>query len=128
MKKIAPIGRVLYGLPFVIFGISHLVNLDFYLHLLSSFLEGYSFTVVLTGIIMIVTGFAVIFGYFTKLAALVLAGLLLLFILTIHIPALIAEGDNMVTLINMLKDVSLLGGSLMVAATCKSRSIQDEEE
>jgi len=121
MKKVAPIGRILYGLPFVLFGINHLIMLDFYLGMLTSFLPGYSFTIVLTGLIMIGVGIAVIFGFYTRIAALILAGLLFLFIATIHVPSLISDPENMNTVTHLLKDVSLLGGSLMVAGTCKDR-------
>lgn len=119
MKQLAPIGRVLYGLPFIIFGINHLVNLAYYMDLLTSFLEGFSFTIILTGMIMIITGISVVSGYFTKISAMVLAAVLFLFILGIHVPNFINDPGNMPTMINALKDISLMGGSLMIAGSCK---------
>jgi hypothetical protein len=44
-----------------------------------------------------------------------LATLLFIFIVTIHIPHLINGIDTTTTLIALLKDVSLMGGSLMIA-------------
>jgi hypothetical protein len=44
-----------------------------------------------------------------------LAILLFLFIVTIHIPHLIHGTDTTATLIALLKDISLMGGSLMIA-------------
>ena len=51
-----------------------------------------------------------------------LAILLLIFILTIHIPHLFIDSDRTPTLIALLKDISLMGGSLMIAG------IYSEEE
>jgi uncharacterized membrane protein YphA (DoxX/SURF4 family) len=44
-----------------------------------------------------------------------LAVLLFIFIVTIHIPHLIDGSDRTITLIALLKDISLMGGSLLVA-------------
>ena len=51
-----------------------------------------------------------------------LAVLLFIFIVTIHIPHLLTEADKTITLIALLKDISLMGGSLMIAG------IYSEEE
>jgi putative oxidoreductase len=44
-----------------------------------------------------------------------LACILFIFIITIHIPHLIEGHDRTVTLIALLKDISLMGGSLLIA-------------
>jgi hypothetical protein len=44
-----------------------------------------------------------------------LAGLLFIFIITIHIPHLITDADKTITIIGLLKDISLMGGSLMIS-------------
>ena len=44
-----------------------------------------------------------------------LAILLFIFIITIHIPHLFSDADKTVTIIALLKDISLMGGSLMIA-------------
>jgi putative oxidoreductase len=44
-----------------------------------------------------------------------LAVLLFIFIITIHIPHLIHDAERTATIIALLKDISLMGGSLMIA-------------
>ena len=44
-----------------------------------------------------------------------LAALLFIFIVTIHIPHLFTEAYKTITIIALLKDISLMGGSLMIA-------------
>jgi putative oxidoreductase len=119
MKKITPIGRILFGLPFVIFGINHFLMTDYYLGMLTSFIPLGAYTIILTGILMIAAGISIITKKFVTQSALALAVLLFLFIVTIHIPHLVkGTADKTTTLIALLKDISLLGGSIMIAGVC----------
>jgi putative oxidoreductase len=115
MKKITTIGRVLFAIPFAIFGINHFLMTDYYIGMLTSFIPLGAYTIILTGIMLIVASLSIIFKMYIKLTTLMLAGLLFFFILTIHIPHLLSGVDHEITLIALLKDISLMGGSLMIA-------------
>jgi putative oxidoreductase len=115
MKKITTIGRILFALPFLIFGINHFLMLDYYLGMLTSFIPLGAYTIILTGILMIVTSISIITRKFIMQSTIILASLLFLFIVTIHIPHLFDGSDRTVTLIALLKDISLMGGSIMIA-------------
>jgi uncharacterized membrane protein YphA (DoxX/SURF4 family) len=115
MKNLTPIGRILFALPFAIFGINHFLMMDYYVGMLTSFIPLGGYTIILTGLILIVVSISIITKKFVRLSTLVLAGLLLIFILTIHIPHLINGADRPLILIALLKDISLMGGSLMIA-------------
>jgi putative oxidoreductase len=115
MKKITTAGRILYALPFAIFGINHFLMMDFYMGMLTSFIPKAAFTLVLTGLILIAVSISLIVNKFVKLSSLVLAVLLFIFIVTIHIPHLINGTETTPTMIALLKDISLMGGSLMIA-------------
>jgi putative oxidoreductase len=116
MKNLTTAGRILFALPFVIFGINHFIMKDYYLGMLTSFVPLGAYTIILTGILMIVAGISIITKKYVKLSTILLAIMLLIFILTIHIPHLLDKNiDHTITLIAMLKDISLMGGSLMIA-------------
>jgi uncharacterized membrane protein YphA (DoxX/SURF4 family) len=115
MKNLAPVGRILFALPFAIFGINHFLMMDYYLGMLTSFIPLGGYTVILTGLIMIGVSISIITKKFIRLSTLILAGLLLIFIITIHIPHLLDGSDKTPILIALLKDISLMGGSLMIA-------------
>lgn len=115
MKRITSIGRILFALPFAFFGINHFVMMDYYMGMLTSFIPQTAFVMVLTGLMLIAASISIITKKFVTLSTLLLAGLLFLFIVTIHIPHLIEGVDKTVTLITLLKDISLMGGSLMIA-------------
>lgn len=109
------IGRILFALPFAVFGINHFLMMDYYMGMLTSFIPKTGFMMILTGIMLIAASISIITKKFVKLSAILLAILLFLFIVTIHIPHLVHGTDTTATLIALLKDISLMGGSLMIA-------------
>jgi putative oxidoreductase len=122
MKRMTTIGRILFAIPFAIFGINHFLMTDYYVGMLTSFIPLGAYTIILTGIMLIATSISILFSKYVKISTILLAILLFMFIVTIHIPHLLTETDKTVTLIALLKDISLMGGSLMIAG------IYSEEE
>jgi uncharacterized membrane protein YphA (DoxX/SURF4 family) len=115
MKNLTTLGRILYALPFFVFGINHFLMLDYYTGMLTSFIPLGAYTIIMTGILMIAVSLSIITKKFVRQSTLILAGLLFVFIVTIHIPHLLAGTDKPTVLIMLLKDISLMGGSLMIA-------------
>lgn len=115
MKNITTLGRILFAIPFAVFGINHFLMMDYYMGMLTSFIPLGAYTIILTGIMLIAASISIISKKFVKFSTIMLALLLLMFIATIHIPHLINDVDRTVTIIALLKDISLMGGSLMIA-------------
>ena len=122
MKKITTIGRILFAIPFALFGINHFLMTEYYIGMLTSFIPLGAYTIILTGIMLIAASISIILKIFVKFSTIMLAILLFIFIVTIHIPHLIQDSDKTATIIALLKDISLMGGSLMIAG------IYSEEE
>ena len=68
MKKITTVGRILFAIPFAIFGFNHFLMTDYYLGMLTSFIPLGAYTIILTGIMMIAVSISIIFKKFVKLA------------------------------------------------------------
>jgi uncharacterized membrane protein len=124
MKNITSLGRILFAIPFAIFGVNHFLMMDFYLGMITSFIPLGAYTIILTGIMLIAASISIISRKFVKFSTIMLAVLLFIFIVTIHVPNLFHSTDQTITitLIALLKDISLMGGSLMIAG------IYSEEE
>lgn len=122
MKKLTTLGRILFAIPFAIFGINHFLMTDYYIGMLTSFIPLGAYTIILTGIMLIGVSISILSKKYIKFSTITLAVLLFIFIVTIHIPHLFIEADRTITLIALLKDISLMGGSLMIAG------IYSEEE
>jgi uncharacterized membrane protein YphA (DoxX/SURF4 family) len=122
MKKLTTVGRILFAIPFAIFGINHFLMINYYMGMLTSFVPLGAYTIILTGIMLIAASISIITKVLVKFSTLMLAILLFIFIVTIHIPHLFTDADKTITIIALLKDISLLGGSLMISG------IYSEEE
>jgi putative oxidoreductase len=115
MKNMTTIGRILFALPFALFGINHFIMMDYYLGMLTSFIPLGAYTIILTGIMLIAASISIISRKYVKFSTVMLAILLFVFIVTIHIPHLFHDADKTLTIVALLKDISLMGGSLMIA-------------
>jgi uncharacterized membrane protein YphA (DoxX/SURF4 family) len=117
-KKLSLLGRILFALPFGIIGLHHFFVIDFYMGLLTSFIPGGGFTIVLTGALLVAACISIIANRYVKLSCFLLAGMLLLFIITIHIPNLFDIAENArFAFMQLIKDTALMGGALIIAAT-----------
>lgn len=115
MKKMTAIGRILFAIPFALFGINHFLMTDYYVGLLTSFVPQGAYTIVIVGLLLIGASVSIISKKYVKVSTIMLACLLFIFIVTIHIPHLFHDQDKTTTIIALLKDISLMGGSLMIA-------------
>ncbi len=121
MNNLSIIGRVLFAIPFGLLGLNHIFLYDWYLGNYTSFLPLGPFTIILTGILMIIASVSIITKKYVKFTTLLLAVLLFVFIISIHIPHLIEDVRNTIVIITLLKDISLMGGSLMIAGMCSKK-------
>ncbi len=111
------LGRVLYAIPFIIFGIIHFAFGRNMAGMVPAWVPGGVIWVYLTALFMIAAGVAIIVGRYASLACKLLALLLLIYIVTIHIPGL-SHPDKMVmmtSLSSLLKDTALMGAALSYA-------------
>ena len=60
MKKITTLGRILFAIPFALFGINHFLMMDYYLGMLTSFIPLGAYTIILTGIMLIAASISII--------------------------------------------------------------------
>ena len=113
MRNINKLGRFLFAIPFAAFGLMHLTNAGQMAGMVPGFIPGGVLWVYLTGLGMLAASVSFFIRKQVGLAGQALAGLLILFVATIHIPGLI--GGNSMSMVAVLKDLSLAGGSLIMA-------------
>ncbi len=104
------VARYLFIIPFAIFGIMHFMNAGQMTGYVPSFIPGGIFWVYLVGLAHLLAAVAFIIEKQARLAGLLLAALLIIFVLTIHIPAV--AGGNTASMSAVLKDLALAGGAL----------------
>ncbi|TGK22399.1 DoxX family protein [Leptospira fluminis] len=111
------VGKYLYAVPFLIFGIFHLIYAPGMAGLVPSYIPFQVVWVYLTGVAMIAAAVSIFINKKTKLATTLLAVLLGLYIVLIHLGP--AAGGNQQEVTALLKDLGLLGGALVIAGISK---------
>jgi putative oxidoreductase len=119
VKTLTTVGRVVFAVPFIVFGINHLIYAPMMKGIVPSFIPGGIFWVYLTGVAMIAAGVAIVAQKYAKLAATLLAALLLVFVLSLHLPGLFNPQTMQMSMIGLLKDLALAGGALVIAGLFK---------
>ncbi len=117
------VGKYLFAIPFLVFGIFHLMDAPGMAGMVPGFLPGGVFWVYLTGLAFIAAVISVFLNKKVTLAMQLLALMLIIFVLTIHLPATI---NDMNAAPNLLKDLSLAGGALLLAALSGENKSEQE--
>lgn len=122
MKQYHVISRVaiyLLALVLILFGYFHFTNpRDLMLYVPNSLIGGITWAYIV-GAAFILVGLSFLTNQYVKFAGYMFAILLILFILTIHLPNYLNAGSfdmKKIALINILKDTAIVGFVLHIAA------------
>jgi putative oxidoreductase len=117
MKNLSNIGRIIYAIPFLVFGVMHLMNANGMAGMVPSLFPGGVIWIYITGLCMIAAAISIITKKMIGLATLLLGILLLIYVLTIHVPGLSSpdEMTKMMSMSGLLKDLGLAGAAFMIS-------------
>jgi len=129
MKHLTSAGRILFALPFGVMGLNHFLMYDYLVGIASTFIPGGGWTVIITGLALIAACFSIILKKFIQLSCLLLALLLLIFILTIHVPALFNPDPAKFNFafFGLFTNVALMGASLFIAGIYREKEVNSEQ-
>lgn len=113
------VARIIFGLPFAVFGILHFINASAMAGMVP--IPGGVFWVYLTGIALLAASISILIEKYTRLACILLGIMLLIFVLSIHLPAVIG-GEMQPSMSNLLKDLALAGGAWTLAGNYESEA------
>lgn len=112
MKKA---GQIIYAIPLLIFGLFHFINANQMSGIVPSWLPFSVFWVYLTGLGLLAASVSFLMNKKVELAGKLLALMLIIFVLTIHLPGVI--GGNEMSMPGLLKDLAMAGAALYFAST-----------
>ncbi len=118
MKNLSNIGRFMFAIPFLAMGLMHLFNGSQMTTMVPSFIPGGLFWVYLVGLCQLAFVVSLITKKMLGLSAMLIGIMLILFVLTIHIPGMSNPDQmmKMMAMVGMLKDLGLAGGAFMLSA------------
>ena len=116
-NTIAKIAQTVFALVIVFFGIGHFTNADKMVGAIPSYIPGGVIWVYLTGAGLLLAGISLIIGKQAQLASYLLGAMLLVFVLTIHLPAVLNaadEGARTMALMGFTKDLALAAAAFFI--------------
>jgi uncharacterized membrane protein len=117
MKHLTTIGRFVFALPFLVFGMMHFMKSGMMAGMIPSWLPGGVFWVYLTGLALVAASVSFMINKQMKLSGMLLGVMLLMFVMFLHLPMAMSGNETMMQMAmpNMLKDLSLAGGAFLMA-------------
>ncbi len=109
------VARILYALPFTVFGVMHFMNAQTMKNYVPTYFPLPKLLVYFTGAAMIAASVSIVTKIQARLACLLLALLLGIFVVTMHVPGLFNPKMTHMALTSLLKDTSLAGAALLLA-------------
>ena len=111
-NEVAIVSRIAYGLCLIVFAFFHFSKAPVMAGGVPSFIPGRIIWVYITGIALVLAGIAFIINKKVKLAAYLLGLMLIIFVLTIHLPKAIEKGDTSI----LLKDIALAASAFFIGS------------
>ncbi len=117
MNTYLSLGRWIFPIPFIVFGLSHFTNAQMMAdYVVPSYMPAKMVWVYLSGVGLLAAAASMYLGKYDKLATTLLSIMLLLFALMVHLPGVLEGGDRMTqSMPNFLKDLGLAAASMMYA-------------
>jgi putative oxidoreductase len=107
--------RVIFAIPFAVFGVMHLMAADKMQGMVPSYVPGGVIWVYITGVLLILGAAGFIINRSVRIAAYLLGALMLIFILTIHLPVVMGGDQNGMG--SLLKDLSMMASALYIGGS-----------
>lgn len=116
MNAFLSLGRWLMAIPFILLGLIHFMDAQQLAAMVPNYLPSKMAWSFAAGTGLMLAGISILLGKYDKLAATLLAVLLVLFVLLIHVPSAVEGGlKNQFAIFNLSKDLALAGGTLLYA-------------
>jgi uncharacterized membrane protein YphA (DoxX/SURF4 family) len=125
MNAFLSLGRWIFPIPFLAFGLMHFANAQMMAdYVVPAYMPAKTIWVYLSGAGLLGAAVSMYIGKYDKLAATLLSIMLILIALMVHLPGVMAGGDNASAMSGFLKDLGLAGASMLYALhLAKDRSV-----
>ena len=120
---VSRIAVIILGIVLIAFGLYHFSSPDSLVNFVPEFLPGGNIWIYITGTAFILAGVAFILHKQVRLAGYLLALLLVIFVLTIHLPNYLNSGGaemRQAAFVNLLKDTAIAAFALYLASNARN--------
>ena len=125
LDKILAFGPLFFAMPMGVFGADHMVDAAEIAPLVPSWMPWHLFWTYLVGVALIAAALSIILKRYSKLAAILLGSMLLLFVVLLHIPNIVATHGARLFWGILLRDTAFSGGAFALAGGLSKRTHSD---
>jgi len=115
--KIVTLGSLFFAVPMAVFAAQHFTEAKAVATLVPSWIPGRLFWTYFVGTALVAASLSIIVKIQARLAAILLAVMLILFELLLHVPYIIANPKNVIAWALALRDLAFSGGAMAFAGT-----------
>jgi uncharacterized membrane protein len=115
--RIVTLGRLFFAPPLAVFAAQHFTNTKSVSLLVPSWIPAPFFWTYLVGTALVAAALSIVVKKQARLAAILLAFMLILFVLLLHIPNIVAHPRDVLTWAFAFRDLAFSGGALALAGT-----------
>jgi uncharacterized membrane protein len=115
--KIVTLGPLFFALPMTVFASQHFTEAKAVATLVPSWIPGHLFWTYFVGTALVSASLSIIVKKQARLAAILLAVMLILFELLLHAPMIMAHPRNVIAWAFALRDLAFIGGAMAFAGT-----------
>ena len=117
LDKTVPFGPLFYALPMGVFATQHFTNTKLVASIVPSWMPLHTFWVYFVGIAIIAAVLSILLDIQARLAATLLGCMFFLFVVSMHIPNIVAAHGSLLFWTIALRDLAFSGGAFALAAT-----------
>jgi uncharacterized membrane protein len=128
LERLIPFGRYCLAAFLILGGILHFIYVQFVATLVPAWIPGQRFWTYFTGGALIVGGLGIILPLTTRLAALLSAGMIFIWVLSLHIPRALANLRDANETTAVFEALAMSGVALLIAANPTGRKRPSEIE
>ncbi|HTQ61932.1 MAG TPA: hypothetical protein VMI32_17040 [Candidatus Solibacter sp.] len=122
IDKLLAFGPLFFALPMAVFASQHFTETKLVATIVPRWLPGHLFWTYFIGAAVIAASLSIVLNKQARLAAILLAVLLILFVVLLHIPRILAHPKSVIAWAIALRDLSFSGGALAIAAAQSGQS------
>jgi uncharacterized membrane protein len=112
IDKILTLGPLFFALPMAVFAAQHFTEAKAVATLVPSWIPGHLFWTYFVGTALVAASASMVVRKHARLAAILLAVLLILFVLLLHVPSIMADPKNVIAWAIALRDVAFSAGAM----------------
>lgn len=117
LDRLIVLGPVFVAAPLAAFGAEHLTSVHSIMNLVPKWMPGHLFWAYFVGLALLAAALSLDLSRYVRWAAPSLAVMFFIFVLSIHLPNVMAEPRNRILWAVMLRDLSFAAGALALAGT-----------